>query len=175
MNAKKIDLTPVFGAYPSSPLVPVLRSSSATKDGGEGRLRGKPSALCLRQAGAQGFERELRVEKLRLLSLRAERSNPTKSLRGHSPWQSQQFPLPCGERVGVREKLYALCAIRFALFRRGLTLRLHLRPVLGDYAIDALRVNPEQVEGLTSPYQFNTLLVVFRTLYRARGFKVFRL
>ena len=109
------------GAYLSSPLVPVLRSSSATKDGGEGRLRGKPSALCLPPAGIQGFERELRVEKLRLLSLRAERSNPTKSLRGHSPWQSQQFPLPCGERVGVREKLYTLCPMRFALFKRGLT------------------------------------------------------
>jgi hypothetical protein len=59
--------------------------------------------------------------------------------------------------------------MRFALFRRGLTLRLRLRSVLGDCAGDALWVNPEQVEGLTSSYQFNTLLVVFRTLYRATG------
>ena len=59
--------------------------------------------------------------------------------------------------MGIR---FALCAMRFALFRRGLTLRLRLRSVLGDCAGDALWVNPEQVEGLTSPYQFNTLLVV---------------
>ena len=68
--------------------------------------------------------------------------------------------------MGIR---YAPCAMRFALFRRGLTLRLRLRSVLGDCAGDALWVNPEQVEGLTSPYQFNTLLVVFSTIQRASG------
>jgi hypothetical protein len=67
--------------------------------------------------------------------------------------------LPWWERARVRPS--ALCPLRY--FRKSLTLRLHLRPVLGDYARDALS------EGLTSSYEFNTLLVVFRTLYRATG------
>jgi hypothetical protein len=53
----------------------------------------------------------------------------------------------------------------FALFQKPVDPSIAPKTRLGDYARDALRVNPEQVEGLTSSYGFNTLLVVFSTLY----------